>query len=920
MKNTPSIVISSRATTRRTRSLRPLLVASATAIIALVSTLGARAQVYPTWQGSGTNWSDSANWSVAYGYGQPQWTGGGNATSWNDLSSPQSQWRMYFSGGTTYTLGGNDVHLLDFAGGAGGLLSDSSVGQNLNMNLSFRRTDSANAMFIFTRSTGGLTFGGTVEVTNSTSVLGIGGTNTSSTIRFNGEIKGDKPIVVGTNNFDGNLTSINNSRVVFAASNSYSGTTTVSAGALTLSHGSALGATSAGTTVSAGASLLLSNGITVSNETLTLNGVGHGSFFDASLASISGSNNWAGNVIVNAGEARINAYGSQTLMLSGIVSSATNRTLYIGGNGTVIISNALSGFSHNLNNGAIFKDYTGNLILLGDNTTGLTGRLLLREGTITITNANNLGTGTFELGRAANTSTLQVNDTTTRTNAFAIADASTAGVVNVTNGKVFTINANLSNTNGGTTATTKFGKAGAGTLVLSGTASTYAGQIQIGDGTVVLANSSALGTNASTANRGIDLGLNVGDVVQANNVAVLASNGVTVSNSIYVAANTSSARRTIGLDGSGSATFNNEIYLDGTLTADAGAVGNHLTISGGLVNTGGLNKIGEGTLTLSGNNTYTGATDISNGVVRIGTASALGATNGGTTVRSGAALQLSNASGFTFAEDLNIRGTGTNNGALQNMAGANTNTGKVTLAALARINAETGSSLALAGNLDTGGQLAVFGGGGNITVSGAITNTGALTKDNVGTLTLATSNSFTGTTTVASSAKLNLNATGGGALAGTTNVVVGSGTARLIISQSDQVNDTAAVSLSGGTIAKGAGVINETMGALTLGATSFLDFGSGTGNFNFASFSPSTFQLTFQNFNLGNSLTVTTGTFTASEFDFNGFGYSLNNVPSGGFTITAIPEPSTVLAALGLTGMLLWPARRFIIRRTRCID
>ena len=72
-----------------------------------------------------------------------------------------------------------------------------------------------------------------------------------------------------------------------------------------------------------------------------------------------------------------------------------------------------------------------------------------------------------------------------------------------------------------------------------------------------------------------------------------------------------------------------------------------------------------------------------------------------------------------------------------------------------------------------------------------------------------------------------------------------------------------------------------------------------------------------QNFNLGNSLTVTTGTFTASQFDFNGFGYSWDVVPSGGFTITAIPEPSTVIAALGLAGLMLWPARKRLMPGAR---
>jgi autotransporter-associated beta strand protein len=45
-------------------------------------------------------------------------------------------------------------------------------------------------------------------------------------------------------------------------------------------------------------------------------------------------------------------------------------------------------------------------------------------------------------------------------------------------------------------------------------------------------------------------------------------------------------------------------------------------------------------LFLNAANTYTGATTISNGVVQLGNATGLGATNGGTTVVSGATLDL----------------------------------------------------------------------------------------------------------------------------------------------------------------------------------------------------------------------------------------------------------------------------------------
>jgi hypothetical protein len=37
------------------------------------------------------------------------------------------------------------------------------------------------------------------------------------------------------------------------------------------------------------------------------------------------------------------------------------------------------------------------------------------------------------------------------------------------------------------------------------------------------------------------------------------------------------------------------------------------------------------------------------------------------------------------------------------------------------------------------------------------------------------------------------------------------------------------------------------------------------------------------------------------------------------FTITAIPEPSTYLAAAGLLGLMLWPSRKRIIKDAKKI-
>jgi len=206
------------------------------------------------------------------------------------------------------------------------------------------------------------------------------------------------------------------------------------------------------------------------------------------------------------------------------------------------------------------------------------------------------------------------------------------------------------------------------------------------------------------------------------------------------------------------------------------------------------------------------------------------------------------------------------------------------------------------------------------TVASQLVGSNGMTKAGTGTLTFGGSaaNTLTGTTTV-SAGTLQLNKSASTtAIAGNLELANG---ATLLISQSEQVNNTSAVTLSGGTIIRGAGA-SEVFGSLNLTAASFLDFGTGaTGSMTFGTYEENTTPsalLTVQNFLPGNSFTFSNALFAAdgsnigSYFSF-GTGYINSSIIDNGgssFTITAIPEPSTVLAALGLIGLLLWPARR----------
>jgi fibronectin-binding autotransporter adhesin len=199
--------------------------------------------------------------------------------------------------------------------------------------------------------------------------------------------------------------------------------------------------------------------------------------------------------------------------------------------------------------------------------------------------------------------------------------------------------------------------------------------------------------------------------------------------------------------------FTREVTLSTTF-----AGGNNSTYNVGVlftvanvVNSVSVTKAGTGTWVLSGNNSYSGPTLVSQGVLNLQHANALGATTTGTLVTSGAALQIQG--GITVGnEALTLNGTGiSTNGALRNLSGDNTYEGLVTLGSLSRIQTDAGSSLTLSntGTITGPGFGLTVGGAGNTTINSIIgTTTGALLKQGSGTLTLDHANTYTGATTV----------------------------------------------------------------------------------------------------------------------------------------------------------------------------
>jgi autotransporter-associated beta strand protein len=410
------------------------------------------------------------------------------------------------------------------------------------------------------------------------------------------------------------------------------------------------------------------------------------------------------------------------------------------------------------------------------------------------------------------------------------------------------------------------------------------------------------------------------------NVTV-ASDGVTVG-----AVEVSGANHTIS---GGSITMTNTTW---TVASSRTAI-----VGSTLAGTTGLAKSGSGVLVLSGSNSYSGTTTISNGTLLIGNSGTTGSYSGDTVVASGGTLAFSRTDAYTHGGAISGAGavTKVDAGAVT-LTASNSYSGVTTLFAgtLVADNANalgsgditfrpeggnTGTIRYTAASAGTDwasriknstGTIRLNTDGNNVTLAGAMdgSNTEGFVKSGAGTLTLSGNNAYTGATIV-DGGVLQLNRTGGQSLGTTASVSVSSG-ATLLISQSGQVNDSATVTLSGGTIQRGSGV-NEVFGDINITSASFLDFGSGaTGTIQFQAYANAgSSTVAVNNFAEGNKLQFHTNSFTGvnlAQFTFSN-GYT-TGIEGSYFTITAIPEPSTLLAVAGLLGVLLWPASLRILR------
>ena len=528
-----------------------------------------------------------------------------------------------------------------------------------------------------------------------------------------------------------------------------------------------------------------------------------GSYYQSTNVTLTGQNTFTGGITLGMGNSILQIAGSGSLGLGSYTGTITNAgTFKYSSTSAQTLLGTISGA------GSLVKDTgTGTLTLSGNNTysgtTTCNAGLLSFQGGNALTGAMSIGAsgvvnvdGTGVLnnptysGAIANAGSLNWNSSINSTLGGVI---SGAGILNKNGGSsVLTLAANESfagtlNVNSGTVkfGTATDGSAGGGLYNVTGVTVAAGALLEcIGAGYNQIAYNSAcnldiLGTMkfdnvsgytwnaASTKLESGTILLPASGDGSYGKMYINASKTITATGSSFI----------IGAGVNGAGTYG--IGFNGTtLTLNVPSSSDVLTVGCNIFNgtgTGSISKIGAGTLILNGTNTYTGATTISAGTVKCGSASALGT-----------------ASAVINNSTLDMNG---NSLIIGSLAGTT---------ATALVTNTTGTAVALTTNT------------GAATYAGIIENgsaTTALTTSGTSSFTLAGANTYTGATTVAAGSTLSIGA--GGSVGSITN-----GTAGTAIANAGTLiyNNTAGATWAN--TLTGAGAFKVNGGALVLTGTS----------------------------------------------------------------------------------------------------
>ncbi len=614
------------------------------------------------WTGGSGNWSSGANWQggSAPSPGSPTplvFTGsGGVSTNDNQLSTVSG---ITFGGTGSYTVNGSAINL------SGGITNNSSYAQTvaLGVTLSAAQTFAANS--------GNLIVSGDLN-TNGNPLLMDG----ANTVVISGDMSGAGSL---TKNGSGSLT--------LSGSNSYSGTTTLNAGTLTLQgsldgtsldlDGGAFSQVASGSIAGSGSTLTVSGAtvtlagnnsytgattltagtlnldgsltgsdITVSGGTWSqsatgsISGDGNSFTLDGGAATLAGTNSYTGATTVNAGT--LTLQGGLAISNSGAVVMANTAGAELLVDAAETIGDLSGGGS--LGGGIVIASAQGLTVSQSSATTysGVLsgGGAFVKDGSGTLT-IN--GTNAFTGGTTISAGNL------TLVGGAALADSGSVSIADAA-GAVLHISANetIGSLSGGGSTGGNVSIASAQVLTVNqATDGTFAGRLvgsgaltKVGSGTLTLSGANTLSGNIS---------ISAGNLTLTGGSALPDTGNVTFSNTAGAVLHIANSETIGSISGGGSTGGNINIQSGQSLTLNQSI---SYSFNGSISGDGSLVKSGSGTLTLRGNNTFTGTTTVSAGSLALNNSSANNQTLVGNIVVNGGNLTLGAAN--QMANTLNL--------------------------------------------------------------------------------------------------------------------------------------------------------------------------------------------------------------------------------------------------------------------------
>ncbi len=341
----------------------------------------------------------------------------------------------------------------------------------------------------------------------------------------------------------GSLVKQGTGTLTLSGANTFSGLTTINAGALNLQNSSALGGSTYGNIVASGAALQLQNNISVTEGSFTVSGSGIGS--TGAIRNISGNNTL--NAALNLNASSTLGSDAGTLTVTGDVNLGSSQTLTATGAGNLNLAGALNGSS------GVTVAGTGTLTYSGTSSNSYTGSTLINSGTLQLNKTagtNAIAGGTVTIGDgvgAANSANLTLLASNQIADYAGLITINSDGRLNINNQQESIntvagtgtidlgtsgylgvgVNSGSSIFGGTIAGTGVLEKLGSGTLTFTSSFN-FSGELRLTGGTVILAGISAtVGTLHITGNTVLDFGNSTASMLNATNLIV--DSGVTLT-------------------------------------------------------------------------------------------------------------------------------------------------------------------------------------------------------------------------------------------------------------------------------------------------------------------------------------------------------------------------------------------------------